>query len=174
MDETLALIEQLIKEHKVISDNIQSIEAAANDASLLADLEDAGETFVPGRFDQKQSLEKLEGLVQTIESWLEKHFNREETALLKAIEQHGDSKFVTAFNSLLLEHADLKNRVAQTRSHVAELAAGGMGAHQWAASASDMRAHLNHTRKLLEAHAGIENELFAELRQHLLGKKKGN
>ena len=138
------------------------------------DLKDASETFVPGRLDQKKSLEKLEDMVQTMGDWLEKHFNREETALLKAIEKHGDSKFLTALNSLLLEHADLKNRMTHTRSHVAELAGGGMAAHQWAASAGDMRAHMNHTRKLLEAHAGIENELFHELRQHLMKKTERN
>ena len=170
MEDTIALIDQLIKEHKVISDRVQSIEKVANDASLLTDLQDARETFVPGRLDQKQSLARLEEQVQAIGTWLEKHFNREETALLQAIEKDGDSKLVTAFNSLLLEHTDLKNRIAHTKNHIAELVGGGMAAHRWAASAGDMQTHLSHTRKLLEAHAGIENELFRELRQHLMEK----
>ena len=170
MEDTIALIDQLIEEHKAIGDKAQSIETVANDANLLSGLQDARETFVPGRLDQKQGLAKLEEQVREIGEWLEKHFNREETALLQAIEKDGDSRIVTAFNSLLLEHTDLKNRIAHTKNHIAELVGGGMAAHQWAASAGDMQTHLSHTRKLLESHAGIENELFRELRQHLQEK----
>jgi len=164
---TLALIEKLIEEHKVISKNAQSLEKAANDASLLTDLKDAREDFVPGRFDQNEKLKKLQELIASMNTWLDDHFNREETTLLKAVEQHGERKFVTALNSLLLEHSDLRNRLAHSKEHIAELTGGSMARHQWDASANDMRAHLSHTRKLLEAHAVMENELFAELRKYL-------
>ncbi len=39
-----------------------------------------------------------------------------------------------------------------------------------ASSAHDMRAHLSHTRKLLEAHAGIEQELFEKMKKIVEGK----
>jgi len=171
MDETLVLINELINEHKIIRKKTQSLEQVANDAILLEKLEEAKETFVPGRFDQKQSLQKLQELLNSIAIWLDEHFNREETALLIAVEKHGERKLVTALNSLLLEHADLRNRLVHAREHVAELLSGGLASHQWAASASDMRVHLRHTRKLLEAHAATENELFVELRRHLKKKK---
>ena len=170
MEETVALIDNLINEHKAIVKDAQSLEQVANDARLLEDLAEARETFVPGRFDQKQSLQKLQELLETIAQDLQAHFNREEVGLLAAFEQHGDRKLVTTLNSLLLEHEDLRNRLAHAKEHVAELVSGGLARHQWEASANDMRAHLSHTRKLLEAHAAIENELFVELRRHL--KKK--
>ena len=170
MDETLVLIDKLIAEHQVLNERVQSLEEAANDASIISDLKDARETFVPGRFDQKENLEKLKELVEAIDKWLDAHFNSEETALLAAVEKHGERKFVSALNSLLLEHSDLRDRLSHAREHVAELVGGGLARHQWEASANDMRAHLSHTRKLLEAHAAIENELFVELRRHL--KKK--
>ncbi len=170
MEEIVALIDNLIDEHKAIVKDAQSLEQVANDASLLEDLAEARGTFVPGRFDQKQNLHKLQELLETIAQGLQAHFNREETGLLAAFEKHGDRKLVTTLNSLLLEHEDLRNRLAHAKDHVAELVSGGLARHQWEASANDMRAHLSHTRKLLEAHAAIENELFVELRQHL--KKK--
>jgi hypothetical protein len=172
MDETLALIEKLIAEHKVLNEKAQSLEQAANDASLLKDLKEAKDTFVPGRFDQGHSLQKLQEMLEAIDTQLDKHFNREETALLTAVERHGDSKLVTALNSLLLEHTDLRNRMTHSKGHVAELMSGALARHRWDASANDMRAHLTHTRKLLEAHATMENELFTELRRHLKEESK--
>lgn len=164
---TLELIDQLIAEHKIMDERTASIEKAANDATLLADLKEAKDTFVPGRFDQGSSLLKLEESLLAIDSWLDKHFNREETVLLEAVERHGDQKLVKSLNSLLVEHTDLRDRMAHSKEHVAELLSGGLARHRWDASANDMRAHLSHTRKLLAAHAAMENELFGEIRQHL-------
>ena len=61
MEEALALINKIIDEHKVIIGRVQSLEQAANDASVLVGLEKARDTFVPGRLDQKQGLQKLQG-----------------------------------------------------------------------------------------------------------------
>jgi len=171
MQDIVALIDKLVDEHKVIVKDVKALEQVANDAGALTELEEAKENFMPGRFDQKQSLQKLQESLETIDKGLRKHFNREETGLLAAFEKHGDRKIVTALNSLLLEHEDLRNRLAHSKDHVAELVSGGLASHRWQASANDMRAHLSHTRKLLEAHASIENELFVELRRHL--KRKG-
>jgi hypothetical protein len=170
MEEVVALIDGLIDEHKVVIEDARTLEQVANDASALVELEKARDTFVPGRFDQKPSLQKLQESLEAIDKGLKEHFNREETGLLAAFEKHGDRKLVTTLNSLLLEHEDLRNRLAHAREHVAELVSGGLARHQWEASANDMRAHLSHTRKLLEAHAAIENELFVELRRHLKGE----
>jgi hypothetical protein len=167
MSDTLKLIEQLITEHKAIGEKALSLEKAANDASLLADLDEAKSTFVPGRFDQSQSLKELQEMLDAIETWLNHHFNREETILLDAVKKDGDTKFISALNSLLLEHTDLRNRLVHAKQHVAELTGGGLGKHRWDASANDMRTHLAHTRKLLEDHAAMENDLFRELRRHL-------
>jgi hypothetical protein len=172
MEDAVALIDKLIDEHRVIRERAQSLEQLANDASILIDLEEARGKFVPGRFDQEQNLQKLRGSLEAIDKGLGEHFNREESGLLAAFERHGDSKLVTTLKSLLLEHEDLRNRLAHAKEHVADLVSGGLARHQWEASANDMRAHLSHTRKLLEAHAAIENELFIELRRHLKREKK--
>lgn len=173
MNETVQLIDQLIKEHRVIHERTGSLEKVANDASLLQDLKEAKDTFVPGRFDQSQSLQELRKMLEEIATWLDNHFNREETVLLAAVEKHGERKLATALNSLLFEHSDLRDRMSHSKKHVAELISGGLGRHRWEASANDMRAHLTHTRKLLEAHAGMENDLFKELRRHFKEASRG-
>jgi hypothetical protein len=171
MEEVVALMDRLIEEHKAISRGISSLEQLANDASALEALEKARDTFVPGRFDQKENLQQLQKSIDGLSQGLDAHFNREETTLLAAFEQRGSRELVTALNSLLLEHKDLRNRLAHARKHIAELVSGGMGRHQWEASAHDMRTHLSHTRKLLEAHAAVENELFVSMRQYLQSEK---
>jgi len=172
MEETVALIDKLFEEHKAIKEGVQSLEQIASDASAMVELEAAKDTFMPGRLDQQQGLQKLQESLKAIEKGLDAHFNREETALLTAFEKHGDREMVSSFSSLLLEHEDLRNRFVHSKNHVAELVDGGLARHKWEASAHDMRAHLSHTRKLLEAHAGIEYELFKALRNKLREKKQ--
>jgi hypothetical protein len=76
-------------------------------------------------------------------------------------------KYRCRLHSIFLEHIDLRSRLVHSQKHVAELASGSMARHHWEASAHDMRAYISHTRKLLEAHAEIEQELLQELRDRL-------
>ncbi len=167
MEKALALIEGIIEEHKSIMQGVETLEQAASDAEAIVDLEKAKETFMPGRLGQEQGLKKLQEALETIDQGLRAHFNREETGLMDAFEKHGNKEFAADLRSLLLEHEDLRNRLAHSKKHVAELVSGGLSRQVWEASAHDMRAHISHTRKLLEAHAEIEQELFHRLRTEL-------
>ena len=173
MDETLALIDKIIAEHRVVFKGFQNLEEILNDFDAISGMEKAKEAFMPGRLDQKESLKKLQESLETIDQGLQAHFNREETALLAAFEKHGDRKLVSALNALILQHEDLRNRFAHSKKHVAELLGGGLARHKWEASAHDMRAHISHTRKLLEAHAAGEQPLLVELRRQLVEGTKG-
>ena len=168
MEEALVLIEKLLEEHKSIMQGVQTLEQAASDAEAIVDLEKAKEAFMPGRFEQEKGLQKLQESLEAIDRGLRAHFDREETGLMDVFEKHGNKELVSALRSLLLEHEDLKNRLAHSRKHIAELVSGGLSRHLWEASAHDMRAHISHTRKLLEAHAEIEQELFHKLRTELI------
>jgi len=172
MKEALALIKKIIEEHKIIIRGVQTLEQVANDAEAIEGMEKAKEAFIPGRFEQKRGLQKLQEMLQTTEQGLQAHFNREETALLTAFEKHGDKELASDLHSLLLEHEDLRNRFAHAKQHVAELTSGGLSRHLWEASAHDMRAHISHTRKLLEAHAEIEQRLLQRLRSKLVEKEQ--
>lgn len=167
MEETLALIEKIVEEHKSIMQGVRSLEQAASDAEAIVGLEKAKETFMPGRLEQEQGLKKLQASLEAIDQGLRAHFNREETGLMNVFEKHGNKELASALRSLLLEHEDLRNRLAHAKKHVAELMSGGLSRQLWEASAHDMRAHISHTRKLLEAHAEIEQELFHRLRTEL-------
>ena len=164
MKRTLALIEKIIKEHKTI---FQKMDQVVNDAEALRSFEKAKEIFMPGRLDQKAELGKLEEMFNSVAKGLQEHFDREETAVLAAFEEQGDRELASAFHSLMLEHKDLRNRLTHTQKHVAQLLSGELSRPIWEATAHDMRAHISHTRKLLEAHAGVEQELLLSLRRRL-------
>ena len=172
MKKELAVIERIIEEHKVIKERVKTLERAANDAEALIGFEQAKEAFMPGRLDQKKGLTALGELLDVIEQGLHKHFNYEEKELPGVVESCGDEGLSSDLNSLFLEHKDLRNRIAHSKRHVADLVSGNMSRHLWEASAHDMRAHISHTRKLLEAHVEIEVELLHRLRDNLQKAKK--
>lgn len=171
MQKVLTLINQLIEEHRLILERVSSIEHVANDAQAMIALSAGQDAFMPGRLAQQEGLKKLEELLHKTEKGLEAHFDREETTLLTVFKQYGDKEMVSAFNSVLMEHKDLRQRFTHSISHVHELMGGKLSRHIWESTAHDMRAHMSHTRKLLEAHAGVEQELFHKLRSKLTGQE---
>lgn len=167
MKEALALIEKIIEEHRTIMTRFQTLERVANDAEAIAGFEQAKDAFMPGRYEQGQGLKQLQDALEIVDKGLREHFKREETMLLAAFEEHGDKDLVSALNSLLFEHDDLRNRLAHAKKHGVELAEGGLSRHLWEASAHDMRAHISHTKKLQETHAASEQRLLHKLRDRL-------
>ena len=171
MNGTLQLIDQLIAEHKELNQDAQTLEKATNDASLLSELKKARDSFTPGQSNQTRSLQKLDEMLKTIDAWLVKHFNREETVLLPAVQKLGDEKLVIALETFLFEHTDLRDRMYHSKKRVAELLSGGLAPNLWEATAKDIQVYINHTTKLLATHAGNENLYFNDLRKHI--KKYG-
>ena len=167
MNETLAIINQILEEHKVIIQQAIDLEQVANDAEALVTLNKASETFMPGRLKHNQAFQKLQELHAKVEEGLKKHFNREENQLLATFQNHGDERLLETLQTLLLEHKDIKNRLDQEKKYMVKLVSGKLSRHLWEATAYDMKAHIAHTRRLLEAHAEIEQELLRTLRKEI-------
>ncbi|MFC1917612.1 hypothetical protein ACFLXH_03055 [Chloroflexota bacterium] len=166
-EDTIALIDQLVKEHQVIGHRSLVLEKVANDAEAIAGMDKAKENFVPGRLDQKKGLEQFFELLETYSEGLDAHFKREETSLLKAFEEYGDSELVSALHSLLDEHAELKERITEMKKHALELLSGELASHFWSAKAHDMRVYMGHTVKMIGVHAHSEFRLFTALKKQL-------
>ena len=168
MEEALAFIDQLIEEHKQIRQRVQTVTKVANDIGALLEFDRAKGGFVPGRFsNQKQGLQDLQDSLETIEKGLEAHFSREENRLLSVFQKHGGGILASGLRVLLLEHQELKDRVAESRKEVAELATGELSREVQEGKAWGVRVYISHTRNLIEAHAQSEEELFHKLRTEL-------
>jgi hemerythrin-like domain-containing protein len=169
MEKIVALIDELIEEHKQILQNFQTIEQVANDVSGIIQLDKAKEDFLPGRFnDQKQGLQNLRDSLETIENGLQKHFDREEKQLSAALKQHKSETLASGLRLLLLEHKELKERIAESKKEVVELAVESLSREVREGKAWGVRVFISHTRKLIEAHAQSEQELFHKLRAELM------
>ncbi|MHB8104577.1 MAG: hemerythrin domain-containing protein [Dehalococcoidales bacterium] len=167
MDTTLELIDQLIKEHKLVGEKTKSLEKTVNDTTLISNLKQAKNEFLEGDGSPTVDLKRLDLMLEEINTWLGKHFSREETVLLPAVEKDGNDRLVTALNSLLFEHSDLRDRMVHSRKRVDELRDWSLPQNIWYARAGDLRAYLVHTTNLIETHAARENHFLKELQRHL-------
>ena len=174
MEDVITLIDKIVEEHKMVTRTVQTLEQAANDTKAAVELEKGKESFMPGRIEQRQGLQRLQELLETIAPSLQEHFNMEETRLLAAFEKYADKELVSALHFLLVDHEELRNRLARLRELVTELDSKKLSRQVWEAKAYDMRAYVSHTRKLLEAHAETELSLLQKLRSELAGREKGN
>jgi iron-sulfur cluster repair protein YtfE (RIC family) len=168
MKESVALIDQVIEEHTTI---FQGLDQVVSDAEAIYGFKNAQEIFTSGRVDQKEWEDRLVELVNLIDQGLQAHFDREEKALMDAFEKEGDRELSSTFRSLMLEHNDLRNRLAHAKRHVSELTGGESSHSHWQATAHNLYTHISRTRELLKAHAGAEQKLLLSLRQRLLEEK---
>ena len=168
MTEATAITIQIIKEHTQITPQIQDAQNAINDLEAELQLKSAKEVVAPGRLDnQRQYLLKLKDTMDNIDSGLQTHFEREETALLKSFEEHGNRKVSTALQSLLHEHQEIRNRFAKSKADVSELINQDMSREVWEGKAWGMRIYVNHTLHMLKAHAQSEYDLFMSIKDEL-------
>lgn len=170
MKETASLIISILEEHAQLIEAIQISETIVNDIGAGQNLEAALDDFMPKSLGgQAKILEDLRESLERIDKGLQAHFDREEKALLAAFEEQGRRTLASALRVLLTEHQELKNRIAKLRQDATELATEKLSRGIWEGTAYGMRAYMFHTRKLLEAHAGSEEELFQRLQKETRG-----
>ena len=167
MDSTHELIDQLITEHKSLGEKTKSLNTTANDASLVSNLKLAKNEFAEGDGAPTVDLKRLDLMLEEIQTWLGKHFSREESVLLPAVQKYGYERLVTALNSLLFEHSDLRDRMVHSRKRVDELKDWSLSQDVWYSRAGDLRTFISHTIKLIETHAARENHLLNEFQRYL-------
>lgn len=173
MSEILTLIDQLIEQHKVILKSLADTQKVVNDASALFALDGAKKDLMPGRLDdQHKLLEDLEKTLNKVEEGLKTHFNYEETALVRAMKQYASETLVTGLRVLLMEHAELKTRLEESRKEVAELFKFRGHREITEGRVWGMRVYIAHTEKLIGLHANSEEELFHKLRDELANPRK--
>lgn len=167
MKEALAIVEQIIEEHKRISSGILASGKYANDLMALGEFEGQAEGFVQNRLDsQKRHVAELQQSVETINKLLQAHFHGEETRLLKAFEDMGDEMLTNALSVLLEEHNEIRPRLTKLKASVEELT-GSFSREVWEGKAYAVRAYIRHTQKLIEAHVETETDLLQRMKKKL-------
>lgn len=180
-DEVVALIDKLIEEHRIINQNLESLESVVNDAGAILSFDKARETYMPGRASSREDMEKLDKLLDVIDEGLRGHFNREEQGLHQAFDTLGTKDMSEAFHSLVLQHNDLRERLSEHENmrnslfdalKSSEEGRSSMTRQQWEAKANDMRAYIIRSRKMVHEHTVSETRLFHSLKETLLSGAK--
>ena len=169
--EALGLIEKIIEEHRIILGGIRDFSQHTNDMVAIRGLGQAQEDFVPGRLeDQKQSLDSWQESLLAIDSGIQAHFHREETALVVAVAEYGDNDLASALRHWLTDHEDLRERMSRMKQDVAGLVIDASAQEIWQGKAWGIRVYMTHTGKLLKVHAHGEQKMMVKLRNLLEAK----
>lgn len=170
MKETLALIDQILDEHNRIHRDLHSLERVSSDLDALVELDsDRTRSYFVVRTPngREEGLQQWQDALEAIDEGLRAHFQREETLLSQAFQKHGNRELVSALDTLLHEHDDLRDRVAKLRKDAADLVAGGLRIEIWEANGWGMRVNIDRIRALIESHASSEQRLLNTLRSEL-------
>jgi hypothetical protein len=170
MKETLELLDRLIEEHRQIMQKTEAAEQIAGDVDAIISLDKLKDDFMPGKPGEQQSTMKdLQNSLAAIEDSLQKHFSHEETDLMAIFKQHGDELLISGLHVLILEHEEILGRIAESRKEVDALIGTGFSREVMEGKAWGVRVYIGHTRKLIEAHAQSEQQLFNRLRDKIAG-----
>ena len=168
MNEVLDMINSIIEEHRKIVQSIHGTEQIVNDFGAIVEVKKTTDAYEPASTDpEKRSLERFRESLKMVSEGLNAHFNREETSLLKAFEEHGGAVLASALHALLKEHEEIRNRLVKLERDAAELAGEKSSVQLWHGKAYGIRSYFVHTRALIEAHAKSEQELFQALQEKL-------
>ncbi len=171
IEDIIALIEQLLKEHQQFLKSISTVEQITNDLGVAFQLEEVKTSMMPGRLGQKrQDLPELGEMVAVLKSKLEGHFCREEVGLVNALKQHGNLMLISALNTLLLEHPPLRDRLYNLQREIIELEVEGLSREVWEGKVWGLRAYIMHTRRVLEEHSHSEYSLLKRAKKEIAGK----
>jgi hypothetical protein len=168
MNQEIALLDKLEAEHKEIMHDALNLEQITNDLDGTKGLEKASEDFVPWRIDRcKQIVQDLKVSLEMLDTKLSDHFDREEKDLLTLCQTHNNDTFGSVLFNLIIEHEEIRNRIAKSKLDVASLATDDLSPYIWQGRAYPVRFYLNNTRRRLQAHAENEQELVNALRREL-------
>lgn len=169
--EALALIEKIIEEHRIILGDIRDFTQSTNDVVAMRGLGQAQESFVPGRLEnQQQSLGSWQESLLAVDRGVQAHFHREETALVTAVAEYGDSDLASGLRHWLAEHKELRERLDKMKQDVAGLVGDTSAQAAWQEKAWGIRVYTTHTGKLFDVHARGEQKMLLKLRDFLNAK----
>ncbi len=170
MSEALAIVEQILDEHKQIHANFKSLGQVSGDIEAAARLESdkTKDYFVPRSLDdQGRGLARWREILESIDRGLKAHFHKEETALTVAFEREGTPELAEALSELLREHDEINRHVAKLLQDADDIASGGAKIEVWEGKGWGMKVNIERLQQQIAAHAERERELLGRMKRHL-------
>jgi iron-sulfur cluster repair protein YtfE (RIC family) len=171
--EALAIVEQILDEHKEIHANFQSLGQVSSDIEAAATLhsDKTKDYFVPKSLDdQGRGLARWKEILESIAAGLKSHFHKEETALAEAFRREGTLELQSALTQLLAEHHDINTHVAKLLKDAEDIGSGGARIEVWEGTGWGMKTNIQRLQEKIAAHAESERVLLGKMKTHLTKK----
>lgn len=162
--EILTVIQRVIDQHKVLRQNLESVDQVANDKEALGSISSASSSL---QADEPEGVAKLQALFSRLDHGMRAHFDFEETELVAAFHSLGQPELDKALHDLLMAHRDIRDRLAQGQQDIENLSKAVREHRAWETSGYDMRTHLVYTHKMIEKHAQNEEIMLDGLKKKL-------
>ena len=170
MTKALAIVEQILDEHKDIHADFQSLGQVSGDIEAAARLQsDKTKDFFVSKSlnDQGQGLVRWKDILERIATGLKAHFSKEETALAEAFQREGTPDLEAALDELLAEHAAINKHVAKLLKDADDIASGGARIEVWEGTGWGMKTNIQQLQSQIAAHAERERVLLGKMTEHL-------
>jgi iron-sulfur cluster repair protein YtfE (RIC family) len=168
--EALAIVDQILDEHKEIHANFESLGAVSGDIEAAARLrsDKTKDYFVPKSLDDEgRGLARWQQILESIDIGLKAHFRKEETALSEAFQRKGTPELASALRQLLSEHDDINKHVAKLLNDAHDIASGGLRMEVWEGTGWGMKTNIERLQEKIAAHAESERQLLGKMKAHL-------
>jgi hemerythrin-like domain-containing protein len=170
MSDALAIVDQILDEHKEIHANFDTIGQVRSDIEAAARLEPdkTKEFFAPRGLDgEGAGLARWKESLETLDRGLKAHFHKEETALTEAFEREGTPELADSLRQLLAEHAEINKHIAKLLKDADDTASGGIMMEVWESKGWGMKVNIENLQKQISEHAERERQLLGRMKAHL-------
>ena len=170
MSDALAIVDQILDEHKEIHASFKSLGQVSNDIQAAARLEPdkTKEFFAPRGLDgESAGLARWKESLEALDRGLKAHFRKEETALTAAFEREGTPELAESLRQLLAEHAEINKHIAKLLKDADGMASGGLMMEVWESKGWGMKVNIENLQKQISEHAERERELLGRMKAHL-------
>lgn len=166
ISDQLAIITRVIEWHQTIRDHVKLVGDSVTDQEALSSLQRARADWVPGRLDilaEKQK--KFQQAISLLEEGLRNHFTYEEEVLPPLLGE-------LFMRALLMEHREIKRKINEAETVVANVKLDGLSREECLAKESDIQQVIGSLCQAIGEHATRE-ETMLEMLQRALQDKDG-
>ena len=170
MSEALAIVDQILDEHKAIHADFKNLGQVGSDIEAAARLEPdkTREFFAPkGLGGESAGLARWKASLESLDRGLKAHFHKEETALTAAFQREGTPELADSLRQLLAEHTEINKHVAKLLKDADDMASGGIMMEVWESKGWGMKVNIENLQKQIAQHAERERVLLGRMKAHL-------
>jgi len=165
MADNLKIVNRAIEEHHIIRKHVKLVGDSVSDLEALFSLQQARPDWILSSAEAlPEKQDKLQQTISALDEGLKNHFSFEEKLLPPLF-----GKFL--MQALILDHREIKKRIAETKSLVANTKLEGLSRKELLSQKAQIQQKVEDILQLVEEHADKEETILKMLQKALEVKK---